>query len=255
MEISAKDVMALRQKTGVSMMMCKEALVEAGGDSEKAVDILKTKGEAKAVKKSNRDTGEGRVAVMSDEGKSSMVSVKCETDFVARNDDFVALVDSIAAKTLANGEGIREDAEKMVQDAVSTMGENLQLGDLRMVEGDVIGSYVHSNGKIGVVIVLDGGDTEKARDVAMHAAAMAPSHVSPDEVSDDDVAKEKAIWTEQLKEEGKPDEIVEKIMVGKEKKFREECALLTQTFVKDSSMTVGEYLGDAKIAEYVRLAV
>jgi elongation factor Ts len=264
MDISAKDVMALRQKTGVSMMMCKEALVEAEGDMDKAVDILKKKGEAKAAKKSDRDTGEGRVAAKSGEGKVSLVSVRCETDFVARNDDFVALVDSIADKVLSDGESAQEAAEQMVQDAVSTMGENLQLGDVKLAEGDVIGSYVHSNGKIGVMIVLDGGDEpiddaqglrEKARDVAMHAAAMAPAYVSPDEVSDEDVAREKEIWAEQLKNEGKPENIIENIMAGKEKKFREESALLTQAFVKDPGMTVGEYLGDAKVTGYFRIQV
>lgn len=255
MEISAKTVMQLREKTGVAMMACKKALVEAEGDEEKAIEILRKKGEAKSASKADRATGEGAVGVKIEGGKGVMTSISCETDFVARNDDFKALVDKVTANFFEKGEDAQAENEQMVKDAVITLGENLQLGELKTVEAATVGGYVHTTGKIGVLIGLTGGTEDQAKDVAMHAAAMNPMVVNPEEVTEELIAKEKEIWADQLKQEGKPEDMIEKIMLGKEKKFREEGALMAQPFVKDSSKKVSEFLGDASVASYSRLTI
>lgn len=255
MDISAKQVMELRNKTGVSMMAVKKALVEAEGDEEKAVEILRKRGEAKSADKADRETGEGGVGMKIEGGKGVMVAVKCETDFVARNDDFKALLQQVADNYFDKGDAAKEENQEIVSQAVNTLGENIQIAGYNMVEAPTVGGYVHTNGKIGVIIGLTAATEDHAKDVAMHAAAMNPMVVSPDEVTDELVAKEKEIWAEQLQQEGKPADIVENIMKGKEKKFREEGALISQPFVKDSSMTVGQYLGDANVTEYVRAVI
>jgi elongation factor Ts len=180
--------------------------------------------------------------------------IKCETDFVARDDNFQNMGQSLA-DTLLNDEGAFQAlADEVIPEAVQKLGENISLGETRVVEASVVGTYVHTNGKIGVVVGLDGSDEAHAKDAAMHAAAMNPAVVSPDEVTEELVTKEKEIWKEQLAAEGKPAEIMEKIMIGKEKKFREESALIAQPFVKDPDVTVGDYLG-ANVTAYERLAV
>lgn len=255
MEISAKAVMDLRNKTGVSMMAVKKALVEANGDEDMAIEILRKRGEAKSSEKSDRMTGEGAVAISINGNKACITEIRCETDFVARNESFVKMAQDIADSFLAEGDAAKEKNEAMVKEAVNTLGENIQLGEFRIIEAPVIGGYIHSNRKIGVLVGLEGGDEEKARDVAMHAAAMNPVVVSPHEISDDLISKEKEIWTDQLKAEGKPEAMMENIMKGKEKKFREEGALVSQAFVKDGGVTVGEYLNDAKVVSYVRMKI
>lgn len=255
MDISAKAVMDLRNKTGVSMMAVKKALVEAGGDEEKAIEILRKRGEAKSAEKSDRETGEGAVAISIQGNRACIAALRCETDFVARNDDFIKLAQDVADKYLEKGEAAQEENESMVREAVNTLGENIQIGEYVLVEAPVIGGYVHSNRKIGVLIGLSGGSEDKAKDVAMHAAAMNPLVKNPTEVSDELVAKEKEIWIEQLKNEGKPENIMENILKGKEKKFREESALTAQVFVKDNNVTVGQFLEGAEVAEYVRIKI
>lgn len=254
-DISAKQVMELRAKTGVSMMACKKALVEAEGNEEKAIEILRKRGEAKSADKADRATREGAVCIKIEDGKACISSLHCETDFVARNEAFQELAQTICDNYFAEGEGAQEKNENMVKEAINTLGENIQLGTFEFIEAPVLGGYVHTNGKVGVVVGADKGEEEKLRDVAMHAAAMNPAVTSPEEVTDELIAKEKEIWTEQLKSEGKPENILEGILAGKEKKFREEGALLTQPFVKDPSMKVQDYLGDASVVGYVRLAI
>ena len=138
---------------------------------------------------------------------------------------------------------------------VQKLGENISVGDSKMIEAPVVGSYTHTNGKIGVLVGLDTGSSDSAKDVAMHAAAMNPEYISPDDVADHIIVKEKEIWTEQLAAEGKPAEIMEKIMEGKEKKFREENALMKQEFVKNPEQSIEQFLDGATVVEYVRLAV
>lgn len=254
MSVSLDQIKKLREATGVSMTSCKSALEEANGDEEKAIELLRKKGEAKAADRVGKYTGEGTIAIKVKDGKAGMVKLACETDFVARGDDFVALAETLADKVLSGElkEASQEVAE--VKDAVLKLGENVNIADLTLVEGDVLGSYLHSNKKIGVVVSLSGGAEDIANEVAMHAAATNPQVISPDEVSTDMVAKEKEIWAEQLQKEGKPAEIIEKIMMGKEKKFREENALIKQPFVKNPEQTVEQFLGDAKVKKFVRFA-
>jgi elongation factor Ts len=257
MAISIESIKKLREMTGVSMTACKSALEEANGDFENAIDVLRKKGEAKAVDRAARGTSQGAVFVKVGGGKAGMVLLGCETDFVARGEDYLVLGASIVEKLL-NGSIKPEERElPEVKDAVLRLGENIVLSDMSLVEGDVIGDYVHSNKKIGVLVSLVGGTVELARDVAMHVAATNPAVISPEEISTELVDREKSIWAEQLKGEGKPAEIVEKIMLGKEKKFREENALLKQAFVKNPEQTIEQLLKDAgaSVKTFVRFAV
>jgi len=253
--IPASAVAELRARTGVSILECKKALEEAQGNEEQAIEILRKRGEAQAVKKSAREQSEGYVFLAEGKGKVALVLLKCETDFVARNPDFQTLGHDVAELFLVKGDAASEEAKAKIAAGVQQLGENISLGEAHIIEGSTLGHYVHTNGKIGVAIALEGGSPELAKDASMHAAAMNPSFVSPQDVSADAVAKEREIWIEQLAKEGKPEAIREKIMAGKEKKFREEHALLTQPFVKDPTKTVGGHLGTAKVLRYVRVAV
>ena len=256
MNISASAIASLRARTGVSISACKEALEEAGGDEEKAIELLRKRGLAQAAKKAAREQAEGLAFVAESGNKVAVVLLRCETDFVARDDTFQTTGKEIVNTLLNDGEdAAKKKAEELVPELVQKLGENITLGEMHLVEGATIGSYLHSNAKIATVVALDGGSKEHARDAAMHAAAASPKVVSPEEISNELVEKEKEIWREQLKGEGKPEAMFDKIMVGKEKKFREESALLKQPFVKDPSQTVEQYLGGAKVTKYVRVSV
>lgn len=255
MSITAEQVAKLRARTGSGILDAKNALEEAKGNEDLAIDILRKKGKAQAVKKADRNQSEGAIFIASTDGKAAIVQVKCETDFVGRSEVFVKFGQDLAENLLKEGKAAFDAfAAEKVPAAVLELGENISLGDTKEVSAPVIGSYVHSNRKIGVVVGLKGGTVEKASDTAMHGAAMNPMYVRPSEVSDDAVLKEKEIWNDQMKDDKKPPEILEKIMAGKEKKFREENALLTQAFVKDQNQTVEKMLGDAEIQEYVRVS-
>lgn len=257
MSVTIEQIKELRDSTGVSTMACKKVLEEAGGDFDKAVDLLRKKGEAKAADRADKATANGVISIKSDGSKMAMVELQCETDFVAMGDDFIALASALAEKLLSGD--LAEDASDIpeVKDAVLKMGENINMANMKLLEGETLGDYVHSNSKIGVVVSLTGGSVELAKDIAMHAAATNPSVISPDEVEQALVDKEKEIWTEQLKAEGKPDEIIGKIMMGKEKKFREENALLKQQFVKDPEKTIEQLLSeaDATLVSFTRFAI
>lgn len=257
MSVSIEKIKELRNATGVSMTACKSALEEANGDFEAAIAVLRKKGEAKAADRSARSTGQGVVIVKSEGSKHVMLQLLCETDFVARGDDFMKLAEGIADKLL-KGEITAEDRDlPEVKDAVLRLGENVQLARMALYEGGNVGDYVHSNKKIGVLVSLIGGDSEVARDIAMHIAATSPSVISPDEIASELVDKEREIWSEQLKKENKPAEILEKIMLGKEKKFREENALLKQVFVRDGEKTIEDLLKkfDATVEKFCRFAI
>lgn len=253
--ISASDVASLRARTGVGILDAKNALEEAKGDPELAIDILRKKGKAQAVKKADREQTEGAIFIATDGAKAALVKIRCETDFVGRAGVFLKLGQDLADALLAKGKvGFDALAAEKIPAAVLELGENISVADTKEVRAKVTGIYVHSNRKIGVIVGLNGGTVEQANDAAMHAAAMNPLYVRPEEVTADSVAKEKEIWKGQMKDEKKPAEILEKIMLGKEKKFREENALLTQPFAKDPSKTVGAMLGSAGIDAYVRVS-
>ncbi len=253
MAISAQQVKELRDRTGVAMMACKKALTEADGDIEAAIEILRKRGESKAADKADRSTSEGRTAV------SGRVIVKllCETDFVGKNESFIELVQTIADKASEGGlDAGTAYFESVKTDKMQEIGENLVLDAIEMIEGGTtVGGYVHSNGKIGVTVALEGGTEEQAKDLAMHAAAMNPIVANPEDVPADLIEKEKGIARDQMIAEGKPENIIDNIIVGKIKKFCAERALTSQAFVKDPSMTVAEYLGDAKLIGFIRQAV
>lgn len=275
-EITVALIKELRDRTGCGMMDAKRALQESGADVEKAIEDLRKKGEVKAAKRAGRETAEGRVGIaFSDDNKrAAIVAVQCETDFTANNDEFKTLVDNIAGALVA-GEGEPDTAAYAgggtVGDAVKALvaktGENMQIGGhARLsVDNGYFGHYLHSDGKLGVVVKLEGApastDEHKqlARDLAMHAAATNPVGLDKDDVPDDLVAKEKEIAAEQARATGKPDNIVEKIAEGKLNAFFKENTLLHQPFVKDTSVSVEKHInnvdGNLKLTEYARVKV
>jgi elongation factor Ts len=254
--ITAAQVNELRKMTGSGMMDCKKALTEANGNMEEAVIVLRKKGAAKAASKSERSTSEGSVFIELSENKGSMVLIGCETDFVANNDAFQKLGNTLAKEVLTSGLN-KENAEAEITKVAGVIGENMKLLELDSIESEVIGSYIHSNKKIGVMVALKGGTKAIAEDIAMHAAAMNPQVLSPSDVSSKLVDQEKEIWVDQLKAEGKPEKIMENIMKGKEKKFRSESALIAQSFVKDPSKTVEQYAKEsgAEVIQFLRFAI
>lgn len=253
MAISAQMVKELRDRTGVAMMACKKALEEANGDMEGAIEILRKRGAAKAADKADRSTSEGTVAI----NGRFIVKLLCETDFVGKNENFQAFAQDLADKAGSEGaEAAKTHFEAVKTDKIQEIGENIVLDEIAEIEGgDTVAGYIHSNGKIGVLVALEGGTEDHGKDVAMHAAAMDPLVATPEEVSEDLINKEMEIAKAQLLEEGKPENIIDNILAGKKKKFCAERALSSQVFVKDPSMSVEEYLGDAKLVAFVRVAI
>ncbi|MFA6436587.1 MAG: translation elongation factor Ts [Candidatus Gracilibacteria bacterium] len=244
------DIKHLRERTGASLQACKIALEEAKGDETLAIEILRKKGESKAAGRSDRETTQGVVTVATQGNKAVILKLGSETDFVAKTPDFIKAAEDIA-QTLLKDPSF--DATALLSNLNAKMGEKISLNNVQHVEGAVVGAYVHSNRKVGGVVVMNGGSQETAYDIAMHVTAMNPLVLSPAEVSEELVKKEREIWTEQLKTEGKPEAIVEKILMGKEKKFREENALLKQAFVKNPEQTVESLLNGATIEKFIRL--
>jgi elongation factor Ts len=265
MSITASQVKELRERTGVSMMECKKALVETAGDIEAAIELMCKNGMAKAAKKADRTAAEGAVFVKtSADGKSgTMVEINSETDFVARDENFTnfaqqvmtCAIDSHAEDVAKLMELNVEDTslEKLREQLIAKLGEKIAVRRVDSLQTDgVLGSYVHG-GRIGVLVTLEGGNVDLAKDIAMHIAAMRPQVVNPDEVSAELVEKEKEIFTSQAMESGKPAEIIEKIIGGRIKKFVDEVSLIGQVFVKDPSVKVGQLLKDnsAKVTGFV----
>lgn len=255
MSITASQVNELRQRTGVPMMTCKKALEEANGDEEKAIEILRKKGADKAATKTDRQMREGIILSKVEGNKAVIVTQYCETDFVSKNREFRDITEKAAETALKDGiEAAKSEAEPVLKDLFAKLGENMSI-EVDVLEGEGLGEYVHTNSKVGTIVNLTKPDSEKARDVAMHITAMNPNVISPDDLPDDVVIKEREIWRDQLKSEGKPEEILDKIMAGKEKKFREESALLKQKFVKDGDKTIEEYLEDNTVETFVRKSI
>lgn len=238
-----KDV---RQITGAGMSDVKKALDEAGGDKDKAIEILRKAGQKIAAKKAEREIKEGVIALAKGDGKIAIVGLGCETDFVALNEDFIKTVDELASKLLELGKDDFESwANEYIQnELIVKIGENLQLAEFDVIEGKTIGTYLHSNKKIASIIALSEGSEDVAKEVAMHAAAMAPKYLKPEEVNTEELEKEKEIYREQLKKEGKPENMLEKILEGKVQKYYTEVCLLKQPFVKDDKKTIEQYLQD-----------
>jgi elongation factor Ts len=270
MSITAAMVKELRDASGAGMMDAKRALTETGGDMEAAIDWLRTKGLAKAAKKSGRTAAEGLVGVAVRGGVGVAVEVNSETDFVARNSDFQAIVRAIAevATGCSDLEQLRGAplGDKTVQEAVTekivVIGENLHLRRMATVEGETVASYVHNAvaenlGKIGVIVALRGTDNGIGRQIAMHVAAASPASLSEADLDPAVIAREKAVLTERARESGKPEAVIDKMITGGMAKFLEEVTLLKQKFVINPDVTVGQAATDAgvEIVGFARLAV
>jgi len=259
-QITAQLVRTLRQRTGAGMMDCKRALQETDGDLEAAIDLLRQTGTAKAAKRAARETAEGVVVIREGGDRLAMVEVSSETDFVARNEEFQAFAEGLAnlalQQDLTEGEVVTgedllalpafSDARAQLEDLRAKIGENLQVRRLVVYEGDRVGSYLHFGGGIGVLVELAGATNSEAaplaRDVAMHIAAANPIGVSPDDIPEAEREREKSVLVEQTKAEGKPEEIIDKIVEGRMRKYFEQNSLLMQAFVKNPDTTVGGML-------------
>ncbi|KZX78324.1 elongation factor Ts [Oleiphilus sp. HI0009] len=258
--ISASMVKELRERTGLGMLECKKALAETDGDVDKAIEELRKKSGMKAAKKAGRTAAEGVVVVKvaDDASKAMLVEVNSETDFAAKNEDFLAFANKVAEEAFASGStdvaGLL-DAER--EALVQKVGENISPRRAVALEGAVVGSYVHSNNRIGAIVVLSGGSAELAKDIAMHATAVNPRVLRPEDMAEEELEKEKEIIKAQPDMEGKPAEIVEKMMGGRIKKFLKENSMTEQPFVKNPELTVGQLAkeGGAEIVSFVRLEV
>ena len=269
MSISAKLVMELRAKTNAGMMDCKKALLETNGDMPAAIDYLREKGISKAAKKAGRIAAEGLVfnTISADNRIGVLVEFNSETDFAAKNKTFLNFGKTLAKLVLENDIQTLEELKVLEVDGgtvkaklnvmIATIGENMNIRRFeRVVSNSFVTTYLHMGGKIGVILNLEGETTEenmiKAKDIAMHTAAMAPDFLDKSEVTQEILDKEKSILRAQLIEEGKPENIIDKILIGKMNKFFEENCLLQQKFVKDDKITVAKYAGDMKIASFIR---
>lgn len=270
--ISAKLVKELREKTGAGMMDCKKALNETDGDIDKAIDYLREKGIAKAAKKADRIAAEGLVHVETKGNDAVIVEINSETDFVARNEGFQELVKEIANQvldtkaetvealmetTLPNGKSVDE----RIKEAISTIGEKLSVRRFAIrtkTDNDAFGAYLHMGGRIGVLTVVEGStDEEAARDVAMHIAAINPKYVSSEQVSEEEINHEREVLKQQALNEGKPENIVEKMVEGRLRKYLQEICAVDQDFVKNPDVTVEAFLKTkgGKLVDFVRYEV
>ena len=258
--ISAQLVKELRERTGAGMMECKKALTQTDGDIEKAVEEMRKSGAAKADKKASRVAAEGV-------NKAVIVEINSETDFVARDENFKKFADAVVtavansnaktleevlALTLASGESIEEARKSLI----AKIGENINVRRIDALEGETVGVYSHG-GRIGVIVAMNGGNEDLAKDVAMHIAASNPIVVSQDQVPEDIVAKEKEIFIAQARESGKPDEIIEKMITGRIRKFLDEQSLVGQPFVKNPDQKVSDLLkaNNATVTGFIRFGV
>lgn len=271
MAITAALVKELRQRTDAGMMDCKQALTETNGDMEAAIDLMRTSGAAKAAKKAGRVAAEGlvKINISTDKKTVTILEVNSETDFVTKGDVFIGFVDMLGtlalkttpanikeflSQTLDNGDSL----EKAREDIIAKVGENIAIRRVQTITTDngIIGTYKHGN-RIAVVVALEGGDEVLAKDIAMHIAANKPECITEAELSTDFLTREKTIFIEQAKESGKPDNIIEKMIVGRMKKFVNETTLYGQSFVKDPDTTVGKLVqsNNAQVKSFVRFEV
>ncbi len=268
MSVTASMVKELRERTGAGMMECKKALVETSGDMDAAAEALRKSGQAKADKKAGRVAADGKIVITRDGSKVVIAEINSETDFVAKDENFNAFADAVAAVALANGitdvEALAtqslddgKSVEEARTDLVSKVGENISVRRISILEnGGPIGFYTHG-ARIGAIVTLDGGDDDLARDIAMHIAAINPICIDESGVPADALERERRIFSEQAAESGKPAEIVEKMVTGKVAKYLKEITLVGQPFVKDADQTVGKLLSTAgaSVTSFVRYEV
>jgi len=264
-EIKASQVKELRDMTGVAMMDCKKALVECKGDIEKALDLLRSNSALKAEKKSSRVAADGILIMAATDTYATIVELNSETDFAAKDSNFLAFSEKVKGFITENkvddveafiGSSLEDDRKALVQ----TIGENIQLRRVETIDfsSDMnIGMYLHSDSKLGSIVAVNNGSDQIAKDIAMHVSAFNPLCLSKDDIDKDILDREKAIYQNQAKESGKPEEIMEKMVEGKVNRYLSEVSLLSQSFVKDPDISVADYLekDNASIAAFVRLKV
>ena len=265
MEIKASQVKELRDMTGVAMMDCKKALVECEGDIEKALDLLRSNSALKAEKKSSRVAADGILITTVTESYATLVELNSETDFAAKDTNFLLFGEKVKEyisknKVLDAEAFIKSSLEDERQTLVQTIGENIQLRRVETLEytGDMnIGMYLHSDSKLGSIVIIKGGNNDMAKNIAMHVSAFNPLCLSQDDIDQDTLERERAIYQNQAQDSGKPQEIMDKMVEGKVKRFLSEVSLLSQNYLKDPDITVKGYLekDNANIVAFVRLKV
>lgn len=272
MAINAKLVKELREKTGAGMMDCKKALTETDGNIENAIDLLREKGIAKAAKKADRVAAEGLAQIKIEGNKAVIVEVNSETDFVAKNNQFINLIDTIATHLLAHNPTSTEEAleqkldgsgqtvSEFINEAIVKIGEKISLRRFTVLEkadNETFGAYLHMGGRIAVLTQIEGSDESVAKDVAMHIAAVNPRYLSREQVGKEEAEHEKEVLKQQALNEGKPENIVEKMVEGRLSKFFQEICLVEQPFVKDPDMKVKKYLANkgATVKGFIRFEV
>ncbi|TPD54244.1 MAG: elongation factor Ts [Thalassolituus maritimus] len=260
--VSAAQVKELRERTGLGMMECKKALTAAGGDIDQAIEDLRKNSGLKAAKKADRTAAEGKLRVVVGEGNAVIVEINSETDFAAGDANFGAFADKVVAKLAETKEAdvaalMAGDLEDAREALVQKIGENITVRRPAIVEAETVGAYLHSNGKVACIVALKGGNEELAKDIAMHVTASNPRVVRGEDMPADVLEKEKEIIKAQPDMAGKPDEIVEKMMGGRIKKFLKENSLLEQPFVKNPDLTVGQLAkeGGAEVISFLRMEV
>ena len=274
MAITAQDVNKLRQMTGAGMMDCKKALTEADGDFDKAVEILRKKGQKVSASRSDRETSEGVVFIKEgdDQQEAVLISLNCETDFVAKNDDFLQAGEDVLAVAFKERPASVDELKQLkvgnltvdekLSELVGKIGEKIEIGSYEVLKGETVVSYIHANKKLGVLVALanTGGKGEEAgKDVAMQIAAMNPAALNEEQVDQATIDQELRIGREQAEAEGKPEAMLDKIAQGRLKKFFKDNTLENQAFVKDNSLTVSKYLDSVnkgmKVTEFKRVSV
>jgi len=275
MTVSMTDVKKVRDITNAGMMDCKNALVSANGDLDEAIKILKEKGLADAKKRSDRETKEGGVYIKSQDNKIAIIMIGCETDFVSRNDIFLATKDSIIDKIISSSNDDVSAYADDIKDAIAQIKENMEIKDAKYIEvkdSEAAFTYIHGNNKIGVVTIFEIGDNkikddnnfkEAANNICLHIAANSPFYLTEKDVPESDIQEQKDIITKQLEESGKPANIIENIINGKISKHFSEVCLLKQKYVKDDKMTIEKYVEsvskdlntDVKISSFIRYMV
>lgn len=262
--ITTKLIKELRDATGISVMQCKNALEEAAGDMKKALAILKKTSSDIALKKAGRNAKDGRVCIKTEDlpagkagKKSILIALHCETDFVSKNEDFITLLSNLAEIALKEGiEKMKEKATDMINPIIQKTGEKIELGDVYEVKGDILGNYVHNN-KAAVIVSLEGGNTELARDIAMHITAMKPEYISESDIPEETRKTMQEIFQKEIAEVKKPEDIKKKMLEGKITTYFKEKTLLDQAFIKDPNETVSKLLdkNKAKIKEVKRYSI
>ena len=265
MEVKASQVKELRDMTGVAMMECKKALVECDGDIEKALDLLRSNSALKAEKKASRVAADGILRTSQGDGFATLIEINSETDFAIKDSNFIAFTDEvhnyISAKKVDDiSEFENSEIEEKRKALIQTIGENIQLRRLETLSVDSgmsAGVYLHSDSKLGALVVVSGGDESLAKDIAMHVAAFNPLCLSQDDIDPQVLEREKAIYLVQAEESGKPQEIMEKMIEGKLNRFLSEVSLMSQGFVKDPDTSIQKLLeaNNAKIESFSRLKV